>query len=90
MSEGYIFDGGSESDVVDQEDHTKDHEEYRYPSRSQVNKATDNELKPTLDFTTISDDTDALLKIGEHAKDDAFLVTTKEAHDLLCRQQPRE
>ncbi|KAK0521098.1 hypothetical protein OC842_006890 [Tilletia horrida] len=69
MSEGYIRDGGSESDVG--------HQGHR-------------QLKPTLDFTTISDDTDALLKIGEHAKDDAFLVTTKEAHDLLCRQQPRE
>ncbi|KAK0524028.1 hypothetical protein OC834_005685 [Tilletia horrida] len=48
------------------------------------------QLKPTLDFTTISDNTDALLKIGEHAKDDAFLATTKQAHDLLCRQQPRD
>ncbi|KAK0517752.1 hypothetical protein OC842_008012, partial [Tilletia horrida] len=48
------------------------------------------QLKPTLDFTIISDNTDALLKIGEHAKDDAYLATTKQAHDLLCRQQPRE
>ncbi|KAK0523496.1 hypothetical protein OC835_006241 [Tilletia horrida] len=31
---------------------------------------------------------DALLKIGEHTKDDAFLATTREVHDLLCRRQP--
>ncbi|KAK0519152.1 hypothetical protein OC834_007480 [Tilletia horrida] len=47
-------------------------------------------LKPTLDFTTVSDNTEALLKNGEHAKDDTLLVTTKQAHDLLCRRRPQE
>ncbi|KAK0549847.1 hypothetical protein OC844_006805 [Tilletia horrida] len=69
---------------------------------SQVNKVTKEmvfdalcafatlRLKPTLDFTTVSDNTEALLKNGEHAKDDTLLVTTKQAHDLLCRRRPQE